>query len=149
LGVFLVAMIFSPLRINENRDFLLIFNVMLLAVVALIVFSISELDREKKKDKNVLLLFLLALLAIIVNSIALAAIISRLADGFTPNRTIVLITNILVFINLILVAIKLFPCYFRESRLDTVESTVSKYLTVYAAWTLIAIFAVPLVFGFR
>lgn len=149
LAVYLVSLIFSESKITEDRELLLLFNVMLLAVMAIIVFSVSELDKSKNKNIHVFILLLLAVLAIIINSVALVAIVSRIANGLTPNRTVVLISNILIFINLILIAKDLYRSYFRRSALDSVEQTVAKYLTIYAAWTIVVIFILPFIFGLK
>ncbi len=149
LGVYLVAMAFSAKHILEDRDFLILFNVMIIAVMAIIVFSISELDKSKTKDLNVLILFLLAILTIVTNMVALIAILTRISVGLTPNRTIVLVSNILIFINLILLAKNLYNAYFKENQLVNVEKTVARYLTVYMVYTLIVIFVVPFIFGFK
>lgn len=147
LVVYLGLLILSESKILEDRELLIIFNAMLLAVLGIIVFSVSELDKSRVKDINVLILFLLAMLAIVINTIALIAIISRVAGGLTPNRTVVLVSNILIFINLMLLAKNLFRSYFNLNQLESVEQTVAKYLTVYAAWTIIVIFVLPFVFG--
>ena len=149
LVVYLVSLIFSTSNILEDRDLLLLFNIMLLAVLAIIVFSVSELDKSKEKNGNVFILFLLATLAIVINSIALIAIISRVTNGLTPNRTVVLVSNILIFVNLILIARNLYQSYFKRKQLDMVEQTVAKYLTIYAVWTIIVIFILPFVFGLK
>lgn len=149
LTVYLVSFIFSQSKILDDRDLLMLFNVMLIGVLAIIVFSVSELDKSKEKNRNVLILFLLAALAIVINAIALTAIISRIAGGLTPNRSVVLVSNILIFINLILIAKNLFVSYFRKNPLDTVEQTVARYLTIYAVWTVIVIFILPFVFGLK
>ena len=147
LVIYLGSVIFSESRILEDRDLLLLFNVMLLAVMGIIVFSVAELDKSRERDINVLILFLLAILAIVVNLIALIAIITRVADGLTPNRTVVLVSNILIFFNLILISKNLFISYFKRNHLESVEQTVARYLTIYAAWTVIVIFILPFVFG--
>jgi len=149
LAVYLVSLIFSKNKILEDRDLLILLNIMLLAVMAIIVFSVSELDKSKEKNINVLILILLAALAIVVNSIALIAIISRVTMGLTPNRTVVLISNILIFINLILITKNLFESYIKNEPLDSVESTVAKYLNIYFYWTIIVIFVLPFVFGLK
>ncbi len=149
LIVYLGSLIFSKISILENREFLIIFNAMLVAVLAIIIFSVSELDREKVRNKNVLILLLLAILAIIINSIALVAITSRLFNGFTPNRIAVIATNILVFVNLAILAVNLYRCYYKGAPLESVERSVGKYLSVYAAWTVFAIFILPLIFNFK
>jgi hypothetical protein len=149
LTVYLVSLTFATSSILENREMLIIFNVMLLGVLALILFSISEISREISGKNSLMALLLLSVMAIIINSIALTAIISRVSEGLTPNRTVVLITNILVFVNLILIAGKLYRARFKNAPMETIEKTVAGYLAVYAAWTVIAVFIIPLVFGFR
>ncbi len=149
LFVYLISYIFSESKIVEDRELLILFNVMLLAVMALIVFSVSELEKSKNKNINVLILFLLAVLAIVINSIALVAIITRVTYGFTPNRTVVLVSNVLIFVNLILMAKDLFRSFLEISKIDSVEKTVAKYLTIYFAWTVIVIFIFPFLFNFK
>ena len=146
---YLISFMFTEVKVLEDRDLLILFNVMLLAVMAIIVFSVSELEREKEKNLNVLILLFLAVLAIVIDSIALYAIISRVSGGFTPNRTVVLVSNILIFINLIVIAKSLYEAYFRRNPLESVEGLVARYLTIYFAWTIIVIFILPFVFGFK
>ena len=149
LAVYLVSLIFSNSRILEDRDLLILFNVMLIAIMAIIVFSISELDKSKEKNINVLILFLLAALTLIINLIALISIITRVADGLTPNRTVVLVSNILIFVNLIIIAKNLYEAYFKSNQLDKVEITVARYLTLYFIWTIIVIFILPFLFRLK
>lgn len=149
LVVYLVSLIFSGSRILEDRDLLILFNVMLIAIMAIIVFSISELDKTKEKNINVLVLFLLAVLALIINLIALISIITRVTDGLTPNRTVVLVSNILIFVNLIIIAKNLYRAYFKSHQLDKVERAVAKYLTIYFIWTIFVIFILPFVFRLK
>ena len=77
---------------------------------------------------------------------ALAAILRRLAEGLTPNRLVVLVSNLLVFINLILISIDLYKAGFRGGSPEAVETTVARYLTVYAVYTALVVFVVPVVF---
>lgn len=149
LTVYLVSLPFSNTGILESRELLIIFNVMLLGVLALILFSISGIHKDTSGRNNLMALFFLAVLAIVINSIALIAIISRLSEGLTPNRIAVLITNILVFLNLVLMAGKLYRTCFKGAPMESIEKTAAGYLTVYAVWTVIAIFIFPVVFGFR
>ena len=149
LTVYLVSFLFSRSSILENRELLIIFNVMLLGVLALIIFSISEINKNISAKNSLLALFLLSIIAIVINSIALVAIISRVSEGLTPNRTVVLITNILVFTNLIIIAGKLYRSRFKGTPIEIIEKSVARYLSVYAVWTVIVIFILPIVFGFR
>jgi len=69
--------------------------------------------------------------------------------GPTPNRISVLGSNILIFINLVLITVELFKINFRKSELLKVETIISKYFPVYIIWILIVIFLFPLIFGLR
>ncbi len=149
LLVYLISMLFSESKILEDRNLLLLFNAMLIAVMAIIVFSVTELDKSSEKKIPILILLILAVLAIIINSIALVAIITRVADGLTPNRTVVLVSNILIFINLILLTRDLYLSYFHKKPLERVEHTVARYLSIYFGYTIIVIFVLPFIFGFK
>ena len=107
------------------------------------------MDKTKGKNFNVLALLLLAILAIVINSIAFIAITSRVLNGLTPNRIVVLVSNVLIFVNLILIARSLYLSYFNDKPLGSVEKTVADYLTIYSVWTMIVIFVLPFVFGFK
>jgi hypothetical protein len=148
LLVYMVSLPFSKIQILQDRDLLIVFNVMLLAVLAVIVFSVTELDKTQNKNFNVMILLLLAIVTLVINSVALTAIITRLTYGITPNRIVVFTTNVLVFVNLILIAKDLFRSYYNAGKLDSVERTLARYLTVYFLWTAFAIFLLPLIFGF-
>lgn len=147
LVVYLVFIAFSGARIIEDRNLLILFNIMLVAVLAIIVFSVTELDKSKDRSLNVLILLSLAIVTLIINAVALTAIVTRLTNGLTPNRFVVVVTNALVFINLILIAKDLLKSYSDSEKLHSVEKTVAGFLTVYFFWTVIAIFVLPLVFG--
>jgi len=150
LFIFLISLPFSAKDPYNDRDFLLIFNLLLLAVMAIIVFSVSETSKNKKQQFNKVVLTLMAIAALIINTVALSAIIYRLGEyGFTPNRTAVLGANVLLFAHLIWIAISLFRVTFKEKDIELVEDTVSKYLPIYAIWTIIVVFGFPLIFGVK
>jgi hypothetical protein len=97
-----------------------------------------------------MVLFILSVITLIVNIIALSAIFYRLGRfGLTPNRLAIMGSNILIFGNLILIMIDLFKINFRKSEFDKVEMTISKYLPVYFLWIMIVIFGFPLFFGIK
>jgi len=149
LAVYLIFLLMGNSNIMKDRNLLMVLNIALFAVLVLVVFSISEIDQSKKKNAGVFVLFLLTLLAILVNVIALTAIVSRLFNGFTPNRTVVLGFNVLIFINLILLLPKLFRSFSHPEMLEEVEQSVARYLNVYFLWTLMVVFVLPVLFRFR
>jgi membrane-associated HD superfamily phosphohydrolase len=134
----------------NNRDFLMIFNGVLLAVMAIIFFSVAESTRGNKSYAQTVILFLLSVVTIVVNCVALSAIVLRISEwGFSPNRSAVLGGNILILINLLLVAVQLFKAVFKKGEVSNVGKTIAFYLPVYFVWVVIVTFLFPLVFGFR
>ncbi|MFZ4522578.1 MAG: hypothetical protein ACOYNC_12790 [Bacteroidales bacterium] len=147
--VYLAAITVSGIDLSKNRDFLIIFNLLLLGVMVIIVFSLSELDKSNIRKMNVILLFLLAMVTLIIDLFALSAIISRLSDGFTPNRTVVLVSNILVLVNLLLILPGLFLAGFKGKSPDRVEKIICGYLPVYLIYCVVVIFVFPFIFGMK
>ena len=150
LIVFLITIVVTGKDPYNDRDFLIIFNVMLLGVMGIIIFSVSLTSVVKKQRFNALVLFVLAIVTILIDLIALSAIFYRLGEyGLTPNRLAVLVSNILVLANLILIMIDLFRINFRKKEFRILEMTVAKYLPVYLAWIIIVVFAFPLIFRMK
>lgn len=149
-AAFLIALVISGKDPYSDRDFLLIFNVMLIGVMAVIAFSISETSTVRKQKFNEFILFILSIITVIIDLIALSAIFYRLGTfGITPNRLAVLGSNILILGNLILLIIDLYKVNFRKSLIGEVELTIAKYLPLYLIWTLFVVFGFPLIFGMK
>jgi len=150
LIIFLINVPVSGKDLFRDRDFLLIFNVMLLGVMGIIVFSISETSIHKKQKFSEMVLFILTLVTLVIDLFALSAIIYRLFEfGITPNRIAVAGSNILIFGNLVLIMIDLYQVNFKKVDIKSVENTISKYLPVYMLWTLIVVFCFPFIFGMK
>jgi hypothetical protein len=149
LVVYLVAIIYAGKNPYQNREFLLIFNALLVGVMAIIFFTVAEVQHTESKIQN-WILTVLATLTIIVNAVALSAILFRISEwGFTPNRLAVLGGNVLILINLLLVTAQLFKTIFKRSDLNGVKTAIAFYLPVYAVWTIVVTFIFPFVFGFK
>jgi hypothetical protein len=148
--IYLMALAISGKDPYSDREFLLIFNIMLLGVMAVIVFSISETSTTRKQKFNELILFILSIVTVIIDLIALSAIFYRLGTfGITPNRLAVLGSNILILGNLVLLIIDLYKVNFKKTLIKEVELTISKYLPVYLIWILFVIFGFPLIFRMK
>lgn len=148
LLVYLIFMIVTGKDPYNDRDFLLVFNLMLLGVMAIVVFSVAGTSTREKQRFNEWILFVLSLLALAVDLVALSAILYQVGEfGFTPNRTAVLGSNLLIFVHLVLIAVDLFMVVRKGKRMKIVEHTIAKYLPLYAIWTLFVTFLLPLLFG--
>ena len=145
---FLAAMIITSKSPYNDRQFLLVINLLLAGVTALVVFSITGTAAQEKQRYTLIMLLILTLVTLIINVVTLSAIIYRLGEfGFTPNRTTVLGANILIFGNLILLAIDLFRANFGKREVSQVERTTARFLPVYALWTVIIVFLFPWIFS--
>jgi hypothetical protein len=150
LVIYLVAIVYSGKNPYNDREFLLIFNALLIGVMAIIFFSIAEAAKTELRKTEIWIITLLAMVTIIVNGIALSAILFRISEwGITPNRAAVLGTNILILINLFLVTKQLFGVLSKKEAIGSVGKVIAYYLPVYVVWTVIVTFLFPLVFGFR
>lgn len=150
LLIYLAAIVYSGKDPYTDRDFLLIFNALLIGVMAIIFFSIAGTGAATKHRLEVQVLFLLSIVTIIVNSVALSAILFRISEwGLTPNRAAVLGGNVLILLNLLLVTYQLYRVTRGQSVLPAVGKAIAAYLPVYCAWVAIVTFLFPLFFGFR
>lgn len=148
--IYLIAIIYSGKDPYNDREFLMIFNGLLIGVMAIIFFSVAESSKKETNQVEIWILFLLSVVTIIVGGIALSAILYRIFNmGITPNRAAVLGSNLLIFINLFLVTAQLFKVVTKKSDISGVGKVISFYLPVYCAWTIIVTFIFPLIFGFR
>lgn len=150
LVIYMSAILYSGKDPYNDRDFLLIFNGLLIGVMALIFFSVAESSKTSKSQWEIWVLFLLSVITIVVNGIALSAIVFRISEwGITPNRAAVLGGNVLILINLLLVTAQLYKVVSRKADITAVGWPMAFYLPVYVIWTIIVAFLFPFIFGFN
>lgn len=150
LVIYLIAIVYSGKDPYNDREFLLVFNALLIGVMAIIFFSIAEASEKTKSYVEIWVLFLLSVVTVLVNGFALSAILFRISEwGITPNRAAVLGGNVLILINLLLVTVQLFRVLSKKADLSGVEKAIALYLPVYVVWTIIITFLFPLLFGFK
>ncbi|ULT59444.1 DUF4153 domain-containing protein [Neobacillus drentensis] len=148
LLVYLITVICVGKNPFLDRNFLIAFNGILLGVLAVTIFSITESDPDEKKSISDIINFALIVLALIIDSVALSAILFRLSSyGITPNRLAVLGVNILIWANLILIMLSYILFLQNKSGPSTIQDTVTKYLPVYGLWAAFVTFTFPLIFN--
>jgi hypothetical protein len=150
LVAFLIALALNGKNIYQDRNFLLQFNVLLIAVMAIILFSASEASKSNAAITSVYMLFGLSVLTVILNSIALSAIIFRISEfGFTPNRIAVIGGNLLIFSNMGLVCKNLYQTLKGKKDLNEVIDGIASFLPIYGAWAAFIVYLLPLLWGFK
>jgi hypothetical protein len=150
LVIYLVAIAVTGKDPYNDREFLLIFNLLLIGVMALIFFSVAESSTKKSNSSGVWILLLLSIATVVVNCVALSAIIFRISEwGITPNRLAVLGSNVLILVHLLMVTGKLYKTVTKKSALAEVGRSIVIYIPVYFVWAILVVFIFPLVFGFK
>jgi len=150
LIIYLFAVIFTGKDPYNDREFLIIFNVLLIGVMAIILFSIAETSKNSDSKIGAMTLLGLSIVTIIVNGIALSAIVFRISEwGITPNRLAVLGGNILILTNLIIVTFRQFQAIKDSNKVEKVENSIASFLPIYIAWAIIVTFVFPMLFNFE
>lgn len=150
LIIYLVAIIYSGKNPYNDRDFLLIFNALLLGVMAIIFFSVAESTKTTRSQAEMWILTLLSVVTVVVNGIALSAILFRIAEGgITPNRAAVLGGDVLILVNLLLIITQLFKVLSKKAAIGSVGKAIAGFLPVYCLWAIIVTFLFPFLFGFK
>ncbi|GET33709.1 DUF4153 domain-containing protein [Prolixibacter bellariivorans] len=146
LLAYLIAIPWAGTNLFSDREFLLLFNLMLLAVAAIIAFSLSETKQQPSRF-NLFMLFGLTIMAGLANLLALAAITYRIGEfGITPNRFSVIAINLLLFVHLIFIGRRLGQVIFQDRETRIVEKAITAYIPVYLIWAAIVIFFFPIIF---
>jgi hypothetical protein len=118
--------------------------------MAIIFFSIAESSKTNETSKATWVLLLLSTVTIIVNGIALSAIVFRIAEyGITPNRLAVMGANFLMLLNLLFITVELFRSLTKKSEVVAVGRSIAIFLPVYCLWAMVVIFVFPVIFGFK
>lgn len=148
LLIYLITVIWIGKNPFLDRNFLMAFNGILLGVLAVTIFSIVESDSDEKKNISDYINFSLIVLALIIDTVALSAIVFRLSSyGITPNRLAVLGVNILIWANLIWIMFAYMRFLQNKSGLKAIQDAVTKYLPIYGLWAVFVIFTFPIIFN--
>lgn len=148
LFFFLLAFFFAGDFTDLGRDNILTFNILLLGVVAIVIFSVLDLEDKDRRSFFSWALFVLSVLAVIVNLVALVAIVSRTVQmqSLTPNRLVLIGTNIVILGNLLLFSVDFVRLLFLKGSVEDVKRRIGQYLPAYAGWAVFGSFFLPLFF---
>lgn len=148
--VYLAAMVIQQKSPYSDRDFLIVFNALLLLVLAISVFSIIE----KKYQEGLKMLgvtnIALVVITLIIDIVALSAILFRLKEyGVTPNRMAVLGANLIIFIHLCGFLKPFFEIARKTRDYSAIEEWTAGYLPVYSIWSVFVAVGFPIIFWFK
>ncbi len=149
LVALLVGVVWTRGVIDIERDVLILFDLLLVVVLALLLYAISARDRFSQPGVFDWIQLVLVVCALAVDVFALINIAGRLSEyGFSANKTAALGLNLILLVNLVRSAV-LQTGFVRSRRsLESVEHWQMRYLPVYALWAAIVVVVFPPLFGF-
>ncbi|MFA6474236.1 MAG: permease prefix domain 1-containing protein [Patescibacteria group bacterium] len=150
LVVFLVTIVVSGHGIDVDRNILIAFDLLLVVVLGLLVYSISARAPLAPRNAFDVLQVVLLVSALLADAVALWAIASRISEfGFSPNRVAALGENFILLVNLAWSTV-LYVRFLRgRGTFAHIERWQTNYIPVYAAWASLVIFLFPPLFGFK
>ncbi|MBZ0254410.1 hypothetical protein K8I31_00005, partial [bacterium] len=129
---FLATMIITGNGLQVEREVLIGFDLLLVLVLGLLLYSASARDPLAKPDLFDVTQMVLIVSALIIDLVALTAIAWRISEfGFSPNKVAALGENIILLVNLAWSARLYF--YFMRGRnpFNTLERWQTDYLPIY------------------
>lgn len=149
LLAFLSTMFWTGRPIDIQREVLIAFDLLLVLVVALVLYSASARDPEAPPDFFDRLQLVLVISALLVDAVALTAILSRISEfGFTPNRVAALGENLILLVNLSWTAWLYGRFVLGRGSFVALESWQTAYLPVYSVWAAFVVAVFPPLFAF-
>ena len=149
LITFLGTIVLTGRGINIERDLLIGFDLLMVVVLALLLYSVSARDPQAPPGAFDVVQVVLVVSALLVDAVALAAIAARITEfGFTPNRVAALGENVILLINLAWSAVLYIRFLRRRGTFSAVEKWQTDYIPVYVTWAAIVVIAFPIIFRF-
>lgn len=150
LLVFVAAVVWTGNPINIEREVLIGFDLLLVLVLGLILYSISARDPQAAPGHFDALQLLLVVCALIVDGLALWAMAGRISEfGFSPNKLAALGLNLLLLANLTWSAVLYARFLGRRIPFTRLERWQTGYLPVFALWAAVVAVFFPIIFNFR
>ena len=149
LVVLLIGVVWTRGVIDVEREVLILFDVLLVVVLALLLYAMSARDRLSGPGLFDWIQLLLVACALAVDVFALVNIARRLTEfGFSANKTAAVGLNLILLVNL--TGSALMQTGFLRSRrsFEAVERWQMRYLPVYAIWAAVVVVVFPPLFGF-
>ncbi|GAA1778174.1 permease prefix domain 1-containing protein [Luedemannella helvata] len=145
----LVAFGVTSGALDVEREVLILFNLLLVVVLGLLLYSISARDPLAPPGLFDKLQLGLVASALLIDLLVLLEITGRISEfGTTPNKMAALGTNVILLANLAWSAWLVFGFVRRRVPFAALERWQTGYLPVYAAWAWIVVLIFPPLFDY-
>jgi hypothetical protein len=149
LLAFLIAVVVTSAGIDVEREALILFDLLLVVVLGLLLYSMSARDPLAPPGPFDKLQLALVLSALAIDVLVLVEITGRITEyGTTPNKAAALGENVILLANLAWSAWLLSRFIRRQTPFLTLERWQTGYLPVYAGWAWIVALLLPPLFDF-
>jgi hypothetical protein len=136
----LLAMPVTGRAPSENRELLIWFDLLLVLVMGVTLYGMSARDAEASINLWDVIVLALIVVALVVDGVALSGIISRVVEyGVSANKLAALGANILLLVNLALMAIGHVRFIAGRLRYQAVVDVQMRYLPMYAIWAALVV----------
>jgi hypothetical protein len=150
LLAFLATMVWTGSAINIEREVLIGFDLLLVVVLGLLLYSISARDPKSPPGVFDVLQLVLVVSALLVDAVALWAITARISEfGFSPNKVAALGENLVLLVNLGWSTLLYARFLAGKGSFTSLERWQTSYLPVFAVWAWVVILVFPPLFGCR
>jgi hypothetical protein len=150
LLTFVATMIWTGNAIDVGREVLIGFDLLLVFVLCLLLYAISARDSQAPPGRSDRLRLLLVLCALVVDVLALWAMVERTSEfGFSPNKTAALGLNLLLLVNLGWSAVLYARILAKRAPFTRLERWQTAYLPAYAVWAWIVAALFPIIFNYQ
>jgi len=149
LLAFLVAMLWTGRPIDIERGVLIAFDLLLVVVLGLLLYSLSARDPQSPPGAFDYLQVVLVTSALLADAAALWAIAARISEfGFSPNKVAALGENVILLVNLAWSAVLYIRFLRGRGSFASLEKWQTDYLPVYAVWAALVVIVFPPLFGY-
>jgi hypothetical protein len=149
LLAFLVAVGSTSSGIDVEREALILFDLLLVVVLGLLLYSISARDPLAPPGLFDKLQLALVVSALAIDVLVLVEITGRISEyGTTPNKAAAVGENVILLANLAWSAWLLARFVRRHAPFVALERWQTGYLPVYGAWAWIVVLVFPPLFGY-
>lgn len=140
----------TGLAAGFDRDLLLGFDLLLVVVLGLVLYSLSAQEPGRRPGALDWAQLVAVGSALVLDALVLVALLGRVGDlGLTPNRVAALGLNAVLLVDLVVAAV--LAARFLAGRMgaDRLARWQTAYLPVLGAWAALVVLALPPLFSYR
>jgi hypothetical protein len=149
LVAFLGTLLWTGRGIDIERDVLIAFDLLLVVVLGLLLYSLSARDPRSPPGAFDVVQVVLVVSALLADAVALWAIAARITEfGFSPNRVAALGENVILLVNLAWSAVLYLRFLRGRGSFTSLEKWQTDYLPVYGTWAAMVVILFPPLFRY-